>query len=124
MNKSTIIYTHTDEAPALATQSLLPIICAFAKHADVEFAAADISLTGRILALFPEYLTETQRVPDALAQLGELVKQPEANVIKLPNISASVPQLTAAIAELQAQGYALPDYPVFFNNIWSCFNSL
>ena len=111
MNKSTIIYTHTDEAPALATQSLLPIIRAFAKHADVEFATADISLTGRILALFPEYLTEAQRVPDALAQLGELVKQPEANVIKLPNISASVPQLTAAIAELQAQGYALPDYP-------------
>ena len=111
MNKSTIIYTHTDEAPALATQSLLPIIRAFAKHADVELATADISLTGRILALFPEYLTEAQRVPDALAQLGELVKQPEANVIKLPNISASVPQLTAAIAELQAQGYALPDYP-------------
>ncbi len=111
MNKSTIIYTHTDEAPALATQSLLPIIRAFAKHADVEFATADISLTGRILALFPEYLTEAQRVPDALSQLGELVKQPEANVIKLPNISASVPQLTAAIAELQAQGYALPDYP-------------
>ena len=106
MNKSTIIYTHTDEAPALATQSLLPIIRAFTKHADVEFATADISLTGRILALFPEYLTEAQRVPDALAQLGELVKQPEANVIKLPNISASVPQLTAAIAELQAQGYA------------------
>lgn len=109
--KNTIIYTHTDEAPALATQSLLPIVRAFAKSADVDIVIADISLAGRILALFPEYLTEEQRVPDALAQLGELVKQPDANVIKLPNISASMPQLNAAIAELQAQGYALPDYP-------------
>ena len=109
--KNTIIYTHTDEAPALATQSLLPIVRAFAKSADIDVVTADISLAGRILALFPEYLSDAQRVPDALAQLGELVKQPDANVIKLPNISASVPQLTAAIAELQAQGYPLPNYP-------------
>ncbi len=109
--KNTIIYTHTDEAPALATQSLLPIVRAFAKSADIDVVTADISLAGRILALFPEYLSDAQRVPDALAQLGELVKQPDANVIKLPNISASVPQLTAAIAELRAQGYPLPNYP-------------
>ena len=109
--KNTIIYTHTDEAPALATQSLLPIVRAFAKSADIDVVTADISLAGRILALFPEYLSDAQRVPDVLAQLGELVKQPDANVIKLPNISASVPQLTAAIAELQAQGYPLPNYP-------------
>lgn len=109
--KNTIIYTHTDEAPALATQSLLPIVRAFAKSADIDVVTADISLAGRILALFPEYLSDAQRVPDVLAQLGELVKQPDANVIKLPNISASVPQLTAAIAELRAQGYPLPNYP-------------
>ena len=111
MSKSTIIYTHTDEAPALATQSLLPIIRAFAKQADIQFELADISLAGRILAVFPEYLQENQRVPDALAQLGELVTKPEANVIKLPNISASMPQLTAAIKELQNKGFAVPDYP-------------
>ena len=111
MSKSTIVYTHTDEAPALATYSLLPIIQAFGKTADIEFVTSDISLAGRILAAFPEYLTEEQRIPDALAELAELVTKPEANIIKLPNISASVPQLLAAIKELQAQGYALPDYP-------------
>lgn len=111
MSKSTIIYTHTDEAPALATQSFLPIIRAFAKQAGIQFELADISLAGRILAVFPEYLQENQRVPDALAQLGELVTKPEANVIKLPNISASMPQLTAAIKELQNKGFAVPDYP-------------
>ncbi|WP_373740533.1 NADP-dependent isocitrate dehydrogenase [Neisseria sp.] len=110
-SKSTIIYTHTDEAPALATKSFLPIVRAFAKHADIDFQTADISLAGRILATFPDYLEESQRIPDALAELGKLVTQPEANVIKLPNISASVPQLTAAIKELQAQGYKVPDFP-------------
>ena len=111
MSQSTIIYTHTDEAPALATQSLLPIVRAFGKHAGIEFQTADISLAGRILAGFPEYLQENQRIADALAQLGELVTKPEANVIKLPNISASMPQLNAAIAELQAKGFAIPAYP-------------
>ena len=111
MSQSTIIYTHTDEAPALATQSLLPIVRAFGKHAGIEFQTADISLAGRILAAFPEYLQENQRIADALAQLGELVTKPEANVIKLPNISASMPQLNAAIAELQAKGFAIPAYP-------------
>lgn len=111
MSKSTIVYTHTDEAPALATYSLLPIIQTFGNTADIEFVTSDISLAGRILATFPEYLTEEQRIPDALAELAELVTKPEANIIKLPNISASVPQLLAAIKELQAQGYALPDYP-------------
>ncbi len=111
MSKSTIIYTHTDEAPALATYSLLPIISAFGKTADIEFSTSDISLAGRILAAFSEYLTEEQRVTDALAELAVLVTKPEANIIKLPNISASVPQLLAAIKELQAQGYKLPEYP-------------
>lgn len=111
MSKSTIIYTHTDEAPALATQSLLPIVRAFGKHANIEFELSDISLAGRILANFPEYLREEQRIADALAQLGELVNTPDANVIKLPNISASMPQLHAAIAELNAKGYAVPAYP-------------
>jgi isocitrate dehydrogenase len=106
-----IVYTHTDEAPALATQSLLPIIRAYADAADIEIELRDISLSGRILAQFPDCLSDQQRVPDALAELGELVKTPEANVIKLPNISASVPQLKAAIAELQEQGCAIPDYP-------------
>ena len=100
-----------NEAPALATQSLLPIVRAFGKHAGIEFQTADISLAGRILAAFPEYLQENQRIADALAQLGELVTKPEANVIKLPNISASMPQLNAAIAELQAKGFAVPAYP-------------
>ncbi|USZ14209.1 NADP-dependent isocitrate dehydrogenase [Moraxella sp. FZFQ2102] len=111
MSKSTIVYTHTDEAPALATYSLLPIIQAFGNTANIEFVTSDISLAGRILATFPEYLTEEQRIPDALAELAVLVTKPEANIIKLPNISASVPQLVAAIKELQARGYALPDYP-------------
>ncbi|MDO4777696.1 MAG: NADP-dependent isocitrate dehydrogenase [Cardiobacteriaceae bacterium] len=108
---STIIYTHTDEAPALATKSLLPIVRAFGKSAGITFKTADISLAGRILAAFPDYLVEDQRIADALGELGELVTKPEANVIKLPNISASIPQLTTAIKELQAQGYKLPDYP-------------
>src|SRR5438270_6150799 len=106
-----MVYTHTDEAPALATQSLLPIVRAFAAAADVEVELRDISLSARILAQFPERLTDEQRVEDALAELGELVKTPEANIIKLPNISASVPQLKAAIAELQQKGYAVPNYP-------------
>ncbi len=106
-----IIYTHTDEAPMLATYSFLPIIEAFASTAGVEVETRDISLAGRIIAAFGDYLTEEQRVSDALAELGALAKTPEANIIKLPNISASVPQLKAAIAELQSQGYALPDYP-------------
>lgn len=111
MSKSTIIYTYTDEAPALATHSLLPIVQAFTKSADIEFVTSDISLASRILSQFPEYLTEEQRTADALAELGELVKQPDANVIKLPNISASVPQLLATIKELQGDGYNVPNYP-------------
>src|SRR5213082_2718738 len=106
-----IVYTLTDEAPALATQSLMPILQAFGAAAGVEFELRDISLAGRILAQFPDRLDEDQRVADALAELGELVETPEANIIKLPNISASIPQLKAAIAELQQKGYALPDYP-------------
>ena len=108
---SKIIYTKTDEAPALATYSFLPIVKAFTETAGVEVETRDISLAGRIVAVFPEYLTEEQRIGDALAELGELAKTPEANIIKLPNISASIPQLKAAIAELQAKGYKLPDYP-------------
>ncbi|MFJ7199168.1 MULTISPECIES: NADP-dependent isocitrate dehydrogenase [unclassified Streptomyces] len=111
MTDSTIIYTHTDEAPALATYSFLPVIQAYASTAGVNVESRDISLAGRIIAGFPERLEEGQRIEDALAELGELAKRPEANIIKLPNISASIPQLKAAIAELQAQGYALPDYP-------------
>ncbi len=107
----TIIYTKTDEAPALATYSFLPIVQAFTRPAGVNVETRDISLAGRILALFPEYLTEEQRLDDALAELGALTLKPEANIIKLPNVSASVPQLRAAIAELQSQGYGLPDYP-------------
>lgn len=110
-NTPKIIYTFTDEAPALATRSLLPIIQTFAKPAGITFETRDISLAGRILALFPECLTEAQRVSDALAELGALALKPEANIIKLPNISASMPQLKAAIKELQGQGYKLPDYP-------------
>ncbi|WP_010525711.1 NADP-dependent isocitrate dehydrogenase [Nesterenkonia sp. F] len=106
-----IIYTHTDEAPLLATYSFKPIVEAFASTAGVEVETRDISLAGRIIAQFPERLTAEQREEDALSALGELAKTPEANIIKLPNISASVPQLKAAIAELQAQGYDLPDYP-------------
>ena len=111
MTESTIIYTHTDEAPALATASLLPIVQAFARQAGVKVETRDISLAGRILAVFPDRLTPEQRVSDALAELGKLATRPEANIIKLPNISASIPQLKAAIAELQGDGYAVPDYP-------------
>ncbi len=111
MTDSKIIYTHTDEAPALATYSFLPIIQAYASTAGVSVETRDISLSGRIIALFGDHLDEGQRIPDALAELGELATRPEANIIKLPNISASIPQLKAAIAELQEQGYALPDYP-------------
>ncbi|WP_411358033.1 NADP-dependent isocitrate dehydrogenase [Pseudidiomarina salilacus] len=110
-DSSKIIYTETDEAPRLATYSLLPIIRAFTQAAGVSVETRDISLAGRIIAVFPEYLTEEQRINDALAELGELAKTPEANIIKLPNISASMPQMTACIKELQEQGYALPDYP-------------
>lgn len=106
-----IIYTFTDEAPALATYSFLPIIKAFTKPAGVSVTTRDISLSGRIIANFPEFLSEDQKQADALAELGELAKTPEANIIKLPNISASIPQLCAAIKELQGQGYKLPDYP-------------
>lgn len=112
MSKAKIYYTLTDEAPMLATHSFLPIVKAFTKPAEVEIMVPDISLAGRILANFPEVLTESQRIPDYLAQLGELATQPDANIIKLPNISASVPQLQEAITELQKQGYALPDFPV------------
>jgi isocitrate dehydrogenase len=108
---STIIYTHTDEAPALATYSFLPVVQAYASTAGVKVETRDISLAGRIIASFPERLEEGQRISDALAELGLLAKTPGANIIKLPNISASVPQLKAAVAELQSQGYALPDYP-------------
>ena len=111
MTDSTIIYTYTDEAPALATYSLLPVVQAYAAAAGVGVESRDISLAGRIIAVFPEYLEESQRIDDALTELGELAKTPGANIIKLPNISASIPQLKAAIAELQAKGYALPDYP-------------
>ncbi len=110
-NKAKIIYTITDEAPMLATHSLLPIIEKFTAAAGVTVEPRDISLAGRILANFPDFLTEAQRIPDALAELGALTLKPEANIIKLPNISASVPQMKAAIAELQAQGFKLPDYP-------------
>ena len=108
---STIIYTKTDEAPALATYSLLPILRAFASTSGVNFESRDISLAARILAHFPDSLTEEQRVPDALAELGRLATTPEANIIKLPNISASIPQLKEAIKELQANGFDLPDFP-------------
>jgi len=108
---ATIFYTLTDEAPMLATYSFLPVVQAFASTADVDVETRDISLAGRILALFPEHLTEDQRIGDALTELGDLATTPEANIIKLPNVSASMPQLKAAIAELQSQGFALPDYP-------------
>ncbi|MEV6737795.1 NADP-dependent isocitrate dehydrogenase [Streptomyces sp. NPDC051104] len=111
MTDSTIIYTHTDEAPALATYSFLPVVTAYAGKAGVAVETRDISLAGRILAVFPEYLNEDQRINDDLTELGELAKTPAANIIKLPNISASVPQLKAAVAELQGKGYALPEYP-------------
>jgi len=110
-NTSKIIYTKTDEAPMLATYSLLPIVQAFTASAGIDVETRDISLAGRILANFPEYLKDDQKIGDALAELGQLATTPEANIIKLPNISASIPQLVGAITELQAQGYALPNYP-------------
>ncbi|MGB2445953.1 MAG: NADP-dependent isocitrate dehydrogenase, partial [Schleiferiaceae bacterium] len=108
---SKILYTKTDEAPALATYSFLPIVKAFTAKAGIDVETRDISLAGRILATFPDFLNEEQQMGDALAELGELAKTPEANIIKLPNISASIPQLKAAIAELQAAGFAVPSYP-------------
>ncbi|MEZ6121875.1 MAG: NADP-dependent isocitrate dehydrogenase [Planctomycetaceae bacterium] len=111
MSRSSVVYTLTDEAPALATRSLLPIIEAFTKSSDVDIRLKDISLAGRILANFPEKLSDDQRQSDDLAELGELAKTPAANIIKLPNISASIPQLTEAIAELQQKGYDIPDFP-------------
>jgi isocitrate dehydrogenase len=111
MSKPTILYTKTDEAPALATYSFLPIVKAFTKHAGINVEIRDISLAGRIIAAFPDGLSEDQRIGDALSELGALTLKPEANIIKLPNISASIPQLKAAIAELHSKGYKLPDYP-------------
>jgi len=111
MNTPRIVYTLTDEAPALATRSLLPILSKFVKAAGVEIDVVDISLAARILAAFPDYLEKTKQRPDGLAILGDLVKSPTANIIKLPNISASIPQLVAAIAELQSQGFSIPDFP-------------
>ena len=111
MSTAKIIYTETDEAPALATYSFLPIVQAFARSAGIVVETRDISLAARIMAGFPEYLAEDLRRDDALAELGELAKTPEANIIKLPNISASIPQLNAAISELQSQGIAIPDFP-------------
>jgi len=108
---SKIIYTKTDEAPALATRSLLPVIQAFVKSSGIDIETKDISLAARILAVFPDFLNEDQRVSDDLEILGELAKNPEANIVKLPNISASIPQLKAAIKELQSQGFAIPSYP-------------
>ncbi|MGA1525099.1 MAG: NADP-dependent isocitrate dehydrogenase, partial [Planctomycetota bacterium] len=110
-DRPTILYTHTDEAPALATYSFLPILRTFAGAAGINVETRDISLAGRILSQFPERLTAEQRVADHLAELGRIALLPEANIIKLPNISASIPQLKAAIAELQAQGYDIPAYP-------------
>ena len=106
-----ISWTKIDEAPALATYCFLPIVKAFTKGTGIEFEQKDISLTGRIIANFPEKLTDEQKLPDALEELGKLAKTPEANIIKLPNISASIPQLQAAIKELQEKGYDIPDYP-------------
>ena len=106
-----IIYTKTDEAPALATRSFLPIIKAFTEPSGIVIETKDISLSSRILASFSEFLTENQKVSDDLAELGELAKKPEANIIKLPNISASIPQLKDALKELQSLGFKLPDYP-------------
>ena len=113
MTESTIIYTHTDEAPALATYSLLPVVQAYAAQAGVVVTTRDISLAGRIIASFSDRLDEGQRIPDDLAELGRDVLTPEANIIKLPNVSASIPQLKAAVAELQAKGYAVPDFPEY-----------
>ena len=109
--KSKIVYTLTDEAPLLATCAFLPIIRAFTEPAGIEIEKADISVSGRVLAEFPEFLKEEQRVPNTLAELGKLTLAPDANIIKLPNISASVAQLITCVKELQAKGYAVPDYP-------------
>lgn len=106
-----IIYTETDEAPALATHSLLPILQAFTKGSGIALETWDISLSGRVLANFPDQLTAAQQIPDYLRMCGDLCLEPSANLVKLPNISASIPQLKAAIAELQGKGYAVPDYP-------------
>src|SRR3954466_9694661 len=106
-----LTWTKTDEAPALASYALLPILRAYFKGTGVEIETADISLAGRIVAAFPEYLRQDQRIPDELTRLGELAKTPDANIVKLPNISASIPQLRDAIAELHAKGYKIPDYP-------------
>ena len=111
MPTSTIAYTKTDEAPALATYSLLPILRAFTASSGIKFELKDISLAGRILANFSDSLTPEQKIPDALAELGKLANEPEANIIKLPNISASIPQLQDAIKELQGKGFAVPDFP-------------
>src|ERR1051325_11719710 len=111
MSDLEIVWTKVDEAPALATFSLLPIVEAFVGAAGVKVRLKDISVAGRIIANFPDKLTPAQKINDELAELGELAKRPEANIIKLPNISASIPQLKAAIKELQEQGYDLPDYP-------------
>src|SRR6516164_12567 len=107
----TIIYTLTDEAPALATAAFLPIVRTFTAPAGIDVTTSDISVAARVLGEFPEYLTEAQRVPDNLAELGRLTLLPDTNIIKLPNISATVAQLTAAIKELQSKGYNIPDYP-------------
>ncbi len=106
-----ITWTKIDEAPALASYSLLPIIKSFSKKTGIEIEVKDISLAGRIIANFPDNLTDEQKIPDYLSELGELTQHPEANIIKLPNISASIPQLHAAIKELQEKGYNIPDYP-------------
>ena len=109
--KSKIIYTLTDEAPLLATYSLLPIVQKFTAQAGIDVVASDISVAARVLAEFPEYLSDDQKVPNTLAELGKLTQDPDFNIIKLPNISASVSQLTACVRELQSRGYKLPDYP-------------
>src|SRR6202158_2309103 len=111
MTTHKIIWSKIDEAPALATYSLLPIVNAFTKAAGVVVETRDISVAGRIIANFPENLTESQKMPDYLVELGELTQKPEANIIKLPNISASIPQLKEAIKELRQHGYDIPDYP-------------
>ena len=111
MSSNKITWTKTDEAPTLASYSLLPILRAYFKGTGVEVEAADISLAGRIIANFPDRLRDDQKIPDELSRLGKLAQTPDANIIKLPNISASIPQLRAAIAELRAKGYDIPDYP-------------
>ena len=111
MTKSKITWTKIDEAPALASGSLLPIIKAYTRDSGIEIEESDISLAGRIIANFPDHLSDEQKIPDYLKQLGEFVKTPDANIIKLPNISASIPQLQSAIKELQENGYDVPDYP-------------